>query len=245
MHGGALAPGMNTATRALVRFGVAQGHTMLGVNGSFPGWPPATCSELSWGDVEELVGEGGSSLGTRRDVAGRRRALRDEPVPGAGRGARAGRGGWDRRLPDRAPAGHRAQPLPRAADADRAAAGQHRQQPAGHGAGGRRGHRAQQRGVGAGPDQAVRVGVPAVLRGRDDGPQLRLPDADDRPRCRRGAGVPPRARASPWPTLQEDVGPDARGLRAGTPALPGDPQRAGRRPLHDRLHGAAVRGGGP
>ena len=67
MHGGALAPGMNTATRALVRFGVAQGHTMLGVNGSFPGLAAGHLSELSWGDVEELVGEGGSSLGTRRE----------------------------------------------------------------------------------------------------------------------------------------------------------------------------------
>jgi 6-phosphofructokinase 1 len=66
MHGGALAPGMNTATRALVRFGIAQGHTMLGVTGSFPGLAAADLHEFSWGDVEELVGEGGSSLGTRR-----------------------------------------------------------------------------------------------------------------------------------------------------------------------------------
>lgn len=68
LHGGALAPGMNTATRAAVRFGIAHGHTMLGVQGSFPGLAEGDLREIAWGDVEELVGEGGSSLGTRRGV---------------------------------------------------------------------------------------------------------------------------------------------------------------------------------
>lgn len=67
MHGGALAPGMNTATQALVRFGLAHGHTMLGVTGSFPGLAAGHLCDLTWGDVDPLLAEGGSSLGTRRD----------------------------------------------------------------------------------------------------------------------------------------------------------------------------------
>ena len=70
VHGGGLAPGMNTATRALVRFGIAHGHTMLGVTGGFRGLAHEDFTELEWGAVESLVGEGGSSLGTRRGVLG-------------------------------------------------------------------------------------------------------------------------------------------------------------------------------
>jgi 6-phosphofructokinase 1 len=70
LHGGGLAPGMNTATRALVRFGIAHGHTMLGVTGGFRGLAHEDLTELEWGAVESLVGEGGSSLGTRRGVLG-------------------------------------------------------------------------------------------------------------------------------------------------------------------------------
>lgn len=68
VHAGALAPGMNTATRAAVRLGIAAGHTMVGVEGSFAGLAAGRLSELEWGGVEQLVGEGGSSLGTSRQV---------------------------------------------------------------------------------------------------------------------------------------------------------------------------------
>ncbi|MDO8107656.1 6-phosphofructokinase [Isoptericola sp. b441] len=66
VHGGGLAPGMNTAVRAAVRFGQSRGHTMLGVQGSFLGLVDGRIDELAWGDVDGWVGSGGAELGTRR-----------------------------------------------------------------------------------------------------------------------------------------------------------------------------------
>jgi len=66
LHAGGLAPGMNTAVRAAVRFGLSRGHTMLGVQGSFQGLIDGDVSELTWGDVEGWVGVGGAELGTSR-----------------------------------------------------------------------------------------------------------------------------------------------------------------------------------
>jgi 6-phosphofructokinase 1 len=66
LHAGGLAPGMNTAVRAAVRFGISNGHTMLGVKGSFQGLMDGQISELTWGDVEGWVGIGGAELGTSR-----------------------------------------------------------------------------------------------------------------------------------------------------------------------------------
>ncbi|MCB2175202.1 MAG: 6-phosphofructokinase [Actinomycetales bacterium] len=66
LHGGGLAPGMNTAVRAAVRFGQSRGHTMLGVTGSFLGLVDGRIDELAWGDVDGWVGLGGAELGTRR-----------------------------------------------------------------------------------------------------------------------------------------------------------------------------------
>lgn len=68
LHAGGLAPGMNAAVRAAVRFGVSRGHTMLGVTGSFQGLIDGHINELSWGDVEGWVGAGGAELGTSRKV---------------------------------------------------------------------------------------------------------------------------------------------------------------------------------
>ena len=68
LHAGGLAPGMNTAVRAAVRFGLSRGHTMLGVRGSFQGLIDGHVSELTWGDVEGWVGVGGAELGTSRAV---------------------------------------------------------------------------------------------------------------------------------------------------------------------------------
>ncbi len=68
LHAGGLAPGMNTAVRAAVRFGISNGHTMLGVRGSFKGLMDGQVSELTWGDVEGWVGIGGAELGTSRAV---------------------------------------------------------------------------------------------------------------------------------------------------------------------------------
>jgi len=66
LHAGGLAPGMNTAVRAAVRFGHSRGHTMLGVRGSYQGLIDGRISELDWGDVEGWVGSGGAELGTTR-----------------------------------------------------------------------------------------------------------------------------------------------------------------------------------
>ncbi|MBK7766801.1 MAG: 6-phosphofructokinase [Sulfuritalea sp.] len=68
LHGGGLAPGMNTAARAAVRLGLDRGHTMLGVRGSFEGLLDGRIEELSWGDVEGWTAMGGAELGTSRHV---------------------------------------------------------------------------------------------------------------------------------------------------------------------------------
>ncbi len=68
VHGGGLAPGMNTAVRAAVRVGDSLGHTMLGVHGSLLGLIDGRVSELAWGDVDGWVGAGGAELGTRRSM---------------------------------------------------------------------------------------------------------------------------------------------------------------------------------
>ena len=67
LHAGGLAPGMNTAARAAVRWGIDHGLTMLGIEGGFPGLLDGAVKELSWADVEGWVGEGGAALGTHRD----------------------------------------------------------------------------------------------------------------------------------------------------------------------------------
>ncbi len=66
LHAGGLAPGMNTAVRAAVRFGISRGHTMLGVRGSFQGLIDGKIEDLTWGDVEGWVAVGGAELGTSR-----------------------------------------------------------------------------------------------------------------------------------------------------------------------------------
>ena len=69
LHAGGLAPGMNTAVRALVRFGKQEGMTVLGVQGSVPGLVAGEVRELGWAEVDDWVGQGGAVLGTRREVA--------------------------------------------------------------------------------------------------------------------------------------------------------------------------------
>lgn len=67
IHGGGLAPGMNAAAADAVRLGISRGHTMLGVQGGFPGLHDGAITELEWADVEGWV-VGGADLGTRRTV---------------------------------------------------------------------------------------------------------------------------------------------------------------------------------
>jgi len=68
IHGGGLAPGMNTAARAAVRLGRDRGHVMLGVRGSFAGLIDGRIEELTWGDVEGWTALGGAELGASRQV---------------------------------------------------------------------------------------------------------------------------------------------------------------------------------
>jgi len=68
LHGGGLAPGMNTAARAAVRLGWDRGYAMLGVRGSFEGLIKGQIEELNWGDVEGWTALGGAELGASRQV---------------------------------------------------------------------------------------------------------------------------------------------------------------------------------
>ena len=66
IHAGGLAPGMNAAVRAAVRFGISRGHSMVGIRGGFPGLLTDQVQDLDWAAVEGLVGLGGAELGTSR-----------------------------------------------------------------------------------------------------------------------------------------------------------------------------------
>jgi 6-phosphofructokinase 1 len=66
MHSGGPAPGMNSVIRAAVRWGIDQGHTMLGVHNAFPGLIKGNLKELGWMDVAGWVRMGGAELGTNR-----------------------------------------------------------------------------------------------------------------------------------------------------------------------------------
>ncbi len=68
LHGGGLAPGMNTAVRAAVRTAMDRGHTVLGVHGGFPGLRDGRIDELEWMSVTGWVSHGGAELGTKRYV---------------------------------------------------------------------------------------------------------------------------------------------------------------------------------
>ncbi|HSP59958.1 MAG TPA: 6-phosphofructokinase [Ornithinimicrobium sp.] len=68
LHVGGLAPGMNTAVRALVRFGLTDGLDVLGVEDSLAGLTRGRVRELGWAEVDDWVGRGGAFLGTRRHV---------------------------------------------------------------------------------------------------------------------------------------------------------------------------------
>ena len=68
LHAGGLAPGMNAAVRAAVRFGISRGHDMVGIRGGFPGLLADHVEDLSWESVEGLTGLGGAELGTSRST---------------------------------------------------------------------------------------------------------------------------------------------------------------------------------
>jgi 6-phosphofructokinase 1 len=68
LHAGGPAPGMNTAVRAIVRFGIDKGHTLLGVQNGFRGLIKGDIQEMEWMDVSGWVSRGGAELGASRKI---------------------------------------------------------------------------------------------------------------------------------------------------------------------------------
>jgi 6-phosphofructokinase 1 len=68
LNAGAPAPGMNTASRAAIRLGLDQGHSMLGIANGFEGLAAGEVKELNWMSVSGWASTGGSALGTSRLV---------------------------------------------------------------------------------------------------------------------------------------------------------------------------------
>ncbi len=66
LHGGAPAPGMNTAVRAAVRIGIDHGHSMYGVENGFQGLIEGNFHPMDWMSVDGWAPRGGSELGTNR-----------------------------------------------------------------------------------------------------------------------------------------------------------------------------------
>lgn len=75
VHVGAPAGGMNPATRAAVAYCLSRGHTPIAIHNGFPGLqrhhddkPVGSVQEIKWIDVDHLVNEGGSEIGTNRGL---------------------------------------------------------------------------------------------------------------------------------------------------------------------------------
>jgi len=68
LHGGGPAPGMNTAVRAAVRFGLDAGHRMFAVTSGFAGFAEGRIRELDWMDVTGWTARGGAELGASRMI---------------------------------------------------------------------------------------------------------------------------------------------------------------------------------
>jgi 6-phosphofructokinase 1 len=72
LHGGGLAPGMNTAARVAVRLALEYGHRSLGVRNGFQGLVEGQVEELDWMSVSGWAIRGGAELGvTRRELNGK------------------------------------------------------------------------------------------------------------------------------------------------------------------------------
>ncbi|CAJ0559565.1 unnamed protein product, partial [Mesorhabditis spiculigera] len=68
VHCGSPTAGMNAATHALVRVARYNNCRVMGVSGGFPGFAEGNIKTLEWGDVIGWVSEGGSALGTSRQL---------------------------------------------------------------------------------------------------------------------------------------------------------------------------------
>jgi 6-phosphofructokinase 1 len=68
VHGGGLAPGMNTAVRSAVRLGLDRGYDVLAIRNGFRGLRDGDVKEMTWMDVTGWVWAGGAEIGTNRYV---------------------------------------------------------------------------------------------------------------------------------------------------------------------------------
>ncbi|PVH93242.1 6-phosphofructokinase [Periconia macrospinosa] len=75
IHVGAPAGGMNAATRAVVAYCLARGHTPLALHNGFPGLirhhsdePKGAVREIDWLDADSWANKGGSEIGTNRGL---------------------------------------------------------------------------------------------------------------------------------------------------------------------------------
>ena len=68
LNAGAPAPGMNTAARAAIRFGLDHGHSMIGIQNGFEGLADGEVKEVDWMSVSGWASMGGSFLGTSRKI---------------------------------------------------------------------------------------------------------------------------------------------------------------------------------
>ena len=75
IHVGAPAGGMNAATRAVVAYCLARGHTPIALHNGFPGLirhhsdePLGAVREVEWLDAESWANKGGSEIGTNRGL---------------------------------------------------------------------------------------------------------------------------------------------------------------------------------
>lgn len=66
IHGGGLAPGMNTAIHAAAKLALGQGHRVLGVTNGFTGLRDGTLHELRWADIDGWHAQAGAVLGALR-----------------------------------------------------------------------------------------------------------------------------------------------------------------------------------
>lgn len=75
IHVGAPAGGMNAATRAVVAYCLARGHTPIALHNGFPGLirhhsdePQGAVREIDWLDADSWANKGGSEIGTNRGL---------------------------------------------------------------------------------------------------------------------------------------------------------------------------------
>lgn len=74
-------PGMNACTRAVVRYGLARGLRVFGIRSGYQGMIQGDVEELTGSSVSNIIGRGGTILGTARSrefhtAEGRREAFR-------------------------------------------------------------------------------------------------------------------------------------------------------------------------